>query len=165
MGSNPTVPTRVADVRSRGCGQKVSHLSWAQGIEQVRFLPSPPDDENDRFEQPAAWWRAVLMQEPCVYCGEPAAGLDHIEPQSRGGRDAADNRAPACRRCDQLKANASLLVFLWAVDRARRTIRRRAVGRARHGHQKLTVQQEIGMLKCSVRGDIKRIQPDVAPIA
>lgn len=63
-------------------------------------------------------WREVLSYDPCVYCGGEARGLDHIQPQSRGGVDNWTNRAPACRKCDNLKGNASLLFFLVAVARA-----------------------------------------------
>lgn len=48
-------------------------------------------------------WRSVLMLDPCVYCGDKAAGLDHIRAATRGGQDGWENRAPACSRCDQEK--------------------------------------------------------------
>lgn len=71
-------------------------------------------------------WRAVLMRDPCVYCGGEARGLDHIVASSRGGSDGWQNRAPACDACDSDKANASLLVFLYACRTGEvRTARRR----------------------------------------
>lgn len=71
------------------------------------------------------WWRAVLMADPCVYCGDKAAGLDHIRPRARGGSDQWDNRAPACRDCDTEKRDSSLIVFLLAEQLATRQIAKR----------------------------------------
>lgn len=65
-------------------------------------------------------WRAVLMADPCVYCGGRPTGMDHIHPQSAGGRNGWENRAPACARCDQAKGSTPLVLFL-LVTRRRRT--------------------------------------------
>lgn len=70
-------------------------------------------------------WRRALLNDPCVYCGDTAVGLDHIVPSSRGGSDHWTNRAPACRDCDQIKGNTDLLVFLLAEEFAKRTVARR----------------------------------------
>lgn len=52
----------------------------------------------------------------CVYCGEPLGidnhSLDHVVPTSRGGRNDADNTAPACRFCNHAKANLTAAEFL-----------------------------------------------------
>jgi 5-methylcytosine-specific restriction endonuclease McrA len=70
-------------------------------------------------------WRAVLMGDPCVLCGLPADGLDHIVPAAGGGSDGWANRAPLCFRCDQMKASAPLVVVLLMLKRAHgRTDRR-----------------------------------------
>lgn len=70
-------------------------------------------------------WRAVLVQDPCVYCGGTATGLDHIQASSRDGADGWANRAPACRVCDELKGPAGLLWFIVAKQRAARQVSRR----------------------------------------
>lgn len=70
-------------------------------------------------------WRAVLMLDPCVYCGYEPRGLDHILAASNDGSDGWQNRAPACEGCDTAKANAPLLFWLWAMERARRRVMRR----------------------------------------
>lgn len=70
-------------------------------------------------------WRRVLMADPCVYCGDPADGLDHIVPAARGGVDGWSNRAPACTACDQRKRDVSMTMFLLAGVIAERRIRRR----------------------------------------
>lgn len=74
----------------------------------LRKIKNGRDRETERI------YRQVLMTDPCVYCGEPPTGLDHIHPKSRGGRDGWENRAPACAKCDDAKGTASVLVFLIA---------------------------------------------------
>lgn len=71
-------------------------------------------------------WRAVLMREPCVYCGDDVDGLDHIVPRSDGGVNGWINRAPACSRCDNLKASMPAAVFLVLLNQARLRVERRA---------------------------------------
>ena len=45
----------------------------------------------------------------CAYCGRPVpyedASLDHVIPQSQGGKATWDNLVNACRRCNAKKAN------------------------------------------------------------
>jgi hypothetical protein len=57
-------------------------------------------------------YKKVLMRDPCVYCGAKPTGLDHIQPESKNGPNNWQNRAPACRTCDQAKGNQLLLHFL-----------------------------------------------------
>jgi hypothetical protein len=70
-------------------------------------------------------YRKVLLQDPCVYCGKPAEVLDHIWPRSRGGGDGWENRAPTCKGCDEVKRNASVVVFMLAGELAWRRVARR----------------------------------------
>lgn len=65
-------------------------------------------------------WREALLQDPCVYCGRPSEGLDHIKASTKGGSDHWENRAPACARCDNAKGNAPLLVFMVLYHKAGR---------------------------------------------
>lgn len=51
----------------------------------------------------------------CVYCTAPAEVLDHVIPIARGGADAEDNLAPACRACNASKHCKPLLI--WLLDR------------------------------------------------
>ncbi|MGE3404529.1 MAG: HNH endonuclease [Vicinamibacterales bacterium] len=62
-------------------------------------------------------WRAVLRRDPCAYCGGPAGTIDHIRPTGRGGRNGWQNETSACERCNNAKADRTLL--LWLVSRAR----------------------------------------------
>lgn len=57
-------------------------------------------------------WRAILLGDPCVYCGAPADGLDHIQPRALGGGNGWINRAPACFACDHEKMHRPLMRFL-----------------------------------------------------
>jgi 5-methylcytosine-specific restriction endonuclease McrA len=50
----------------------------------------------------------------CAYCGikgkiEP----DHIVPLSRDGSNSIDNIVPCCERCNDLKHNTPLLIWMW----------------------------------------------------
>ena len=47
----------------------------------------------------------------CVYCGDnnrKTLTLDHVIPQSKGGKDSWDNLVTACRRCNGEKSNLTL---------------------------------------------------------
>lgn len=44
----------------------------------------------------------------CGYCGRKADTVDHIHPQSRGGRDQWLNTVAACKPCNSLKADKLL---------------------------------------------------------
>lgn len=49
--------------------------------------------------------RAVFARDEyrCQYCGDRADSIDHVVPRSRGGIDAWDNLAAACRPCNAHK--------------------------------------------------------------
>jgi hypothetical protein len=61
---------------------------------------------------------------PCPYCGEPMQfperrpSRDHIEPRSRGGTLAPDNRAIVCQRCNTDKGSRSLGRWVYRLCRA-----------------------------------------------
>lgn len=59
-------------------------------------------------------YAAVLLRDPCAYCGEPAVELDHIDPVSLGGSGTWDNLSGACRTCNARKNDQPLLMFLAA---------------------------------------------------
>jgi 5-methylcytosine-specific restriction endonuclease McrA len=48
----------------------------------------------------------------CVYCGALATGFDHLHPVSKGGRNIAENLAPACFPCNARKHNRPIWVML-----------------------------------------------------
>lgn len=44
----------------------------------------------------------------CAYCDAPAEHLDHVNPLSKGGADAAHNLLPACAPCNLTKSAKTL---------------------------------------------------------
>ena len=62
----------------------------------------------------------------CVYCGAPAASIDHVLPRSRGGIHQWENVVSACHRCNHVKADKTLKELGWKL----RTIPREPVGAA-----------------------------------
>jgi len=60
-------------------------------------------------------YMAILASGPCVYCGAPAAHVDHVRPLARGGWEHPDNLVPACQSCN-LSKHAALLTE-WRPDR------------------------------------------------
>ena len=56
---------------------------------------------------PAWTKRGVLRRDghACGYCGNSGDTVDHITPQSRGGRNTWTNTVACCYGCNQRKAN------------------------------------------------------------
>ncbi|QIW21302.1 phage replisome organizer N-terminal domain-containing protein [Bacillus thuringiensis] len=48
----------------------------------------------------------------CAYCGNAANTLDHLIPKSHGGLDTQENCVACCKRCNEMKTNRPLEVFL-----------------------------------------------------
>ena len=67
-----------------------------------------------RADPLAREYAAILLNDPCAYCGEPAVELDHIEPVSVGGAGTWDNLTGACRGCNASKNDRRLLAFVAA---------------------------------------------------
>jgi hypothetical protein len=59
----------------------------------------------------------------CVYCGDnnrKTLTLDHVIPQSKGGKDTWDNLVTACRRCNGEKSNLTLEEYGKEIPQPRR---------------------------------------------
>jgi 5-methylcytosine-specific restriction endonuclease McrA len=59
----------------------------------------------------------------CVYCGcdnRKTLTLDHVIPQSKGGKDAWDNLVTACKRCNSEKSNLTLEEYGKEIPQPRR---------------------------------------------
>ena len=63
-------------------------------------------------ERSARDYAAVLLGDPCSYCGGPADTIDHIEPTVFGGSQGWENLTAACRSCNSRKNANSLLLVL-----------------------------------------------------
>ena len=57
-------------------------------------------------------WCAVLLRDPCVYCGREADTIDHILCIKEGGTNDWANLAPSCRSCNSKKNTRPLLSWL-----------------------------------------------------
>lgn len=57
-------------------------------------------------------YRALILDDPCVYCGGQTQSIDHIEPVLTGGSDRWDNLAPVCGSCNSSKGTRPILAFL-----------------------------------------------------
>lgn len=64
-------------------------------------------------------WKAVLLADPCVYCGEAAQALDHIHPRARDGKSGWTNIAPACTAHNSMKSEYPLWWMLWRLNEQR----------------------------------------------
>jgi 5-methylcytosine-specific restriction endonuclease McrA len=54
-------------------------------------------------------YAAILLGDPCSYCGGVGGQIDHIEPVARGGSNEWDNLTAACGGCNRRKFTASPL--------------------------------------------------------
>ena len=50
----------------------------------------------------------------CFYCGDRADVVDHITPESRGGKSIKENLIAACNSCNLIKGNRTF--HEWARD-------------------------------------------------
>lgn len=83
-------------------GRRVMHPWRSEAIAQVAR----------RLRIPHVQIRDVMRRDPCAYCGEPSATLDHIVAQVNGGGDTWENLTGACLRCNTRKSAHGLLWFL-----------------------------------------------------
>lgn len=88
--------------------------SWRQR-RGARLKSNSPMDRSETID-----YRAVIVFDPCVYCGGQAAAVDHIQPVANGGADSWENMAPVCVSCNSSKQSKDLLQFLLYRDRKRR---------------------------------------------
>ncbi|MGH3499329.1 MAG: HNH endonuclease [Nocardioidaceae bacterium] len=50
--------------------------------------------------------RVILAGDPaCYWCGEPATTADHLVPRSHGGHNDLSNYVPACKPCNDARAD------------------------------------------------------------
>ena len=52
---------------------------------------------------PPEVYAAIRASGPCVYCGNQATDVDHVQPLALGGRAHESNLVPACRSCNASK--------------------------------------------------------------
>lgn len=97
-------------------------ISDTRYLEQMRT--ERPEQYRDRWTRDSNVRRARKLGAPrapysrseifarwdgqCCYCNAPAEHLDHVNPLSRGGADAAHNLVPACAPCNLSKGAKTL---------------------------------------------------------
>lgn len=55
---------------------------------------------------------ALLLNDPCCYCGGPGGSIDHILPLAAGGTSESHNLTASCLSCNASKCDTDLLGFL-----------------------------------------------------
>lgn len=93
----------VAIVEEARADRRIGPYPWPVVLRLVRYVKTA-----FRYARTPAWSkRAVLRRDrhTCGYCGEVAHTVDHLLPQSRGGRNSWVNTVAACTRCNHRKAN------------------------------------------------------------
>jgi 5-methylcytosine-specific restriction endonuclease McrA len=63
-------------------------------------------------DRDAAEYAALLRNDPCVYCGDACAQIDHIVPLVHGGATSWDNLTASCASCNASKCADPLLGFM-----------------------------------------------------
>jgi 5-methylcytosine-specific restriction endonuclease McrA len=79
-------------------------------------IPGSAPDDLDR-ETPSRRWKEALRRDPCSYCASWGGTIDHIVPRLRrtlgfGQPQTWLNYTGSCKRCNEAKADSSLLFFL-----------------------------------------------------
>lgn len=64
------------------------------------------------MDQETREYIAVLLRDPCSYCGGPGGTIDHIIPVAAGGTNHWSNLTSACMSCNSSKNDLGLLAFL-----------------------------------------------------
>ena len=57
-------------------------------------------------------WRESLHKitnNKCIYCGDESQSLDHLHPQSKGGKSVTSNCVPCCLKCNGKKSDNEVL--------------------------------------------------------
>lgn len=71
-----------------------------------------------RYIDDASWLTCLtFFNGECAYCGKSNEGLtaDHLVPRSKGGENSVDNIVPACKGCNEAKADKEWREFLMSL--------------------------------------------------
>ena len=93
----------VAIVEEAQEGRKIGPYPWPIVLRLIRYVKT-----TFLYAQSPAWSkRGVLRRDHhrCAYCKGKAETVDHLLPQSRGGRNTWLNTVAACAGCNHRKAN------------------------------------------------------------
>lgn len=113
-------PSRIA-VRARAKEWRAKKLTENPEAFRARaseWAKAYRDRKDAAGPEPTAEQKAALIAEyagTCAYCVTGKAEcLEHVQPLTRGGVNAIENRVPSCLRCNNIKKDRPLLVFLAA---------------------------------------------------
>jgi hypothetical protein len=93
----------VAIVEEARDGHQIGPYPWPLVLRLLRYVKT-----TFIYARTPAWSkRAVLRRDRhlCAYCSGGADTVDHLLPQSRGGKNTWLNTVAACTRCNNRKAN------------------------------------------------------------
>lgn len=93
----------VAIVEEARVGHRIGPYPWPVVLRLLRYVKT-----TFVYARTPTWSkRGVLRRDghTCAYCGSPADTVDHLLPQSRGGKNTWLNTVAACTRCNNHKAN------------------------------------------------------------
>lgn len=83
-------------------------IPFPRVIQLTRYVYVPYESRPREDVSDLASRRDILDRDKhtCVYCGKAGADtVDHVQPQSRGGRSSWENLAASCRRCNHTKSD------------------------------------------------------------
>lgn len=98
----------VAVVREAFTGETFGPYERPRAIELVRYVYQRWIVYPAHGAGTATYSRSAVLRRDrhrCVYCGRPAATVDHVLPVSRGGPSSWDNVVAACAPCNGAKAD------------------------------------------------------------
>jgi 5-methylcytosine-specific restriction endonuclease McrA len=94
---------------------KRNRAAWFAANPQKRF-----EMRVKRRNYLAGHWQVTskeinkLYAQPCFYCGQPSAHIDHVVPLSRGGEHRIGNLVGACAKCNLSKHDKFIVEWnLW----------------------------------------------------
>lgn len=93
----------VAIVEEARADHTIGPYPWPLVLRLIRYVKT-----TFLYARTPPWSkRGVLRRDrhTCAFCGDLAETVDHLLPQSRGGRNTWLNTVAACRRCNNSKAN------------------------------------------------------------
>ena len=93
----------VAIVEEARDGHRIGPYPWPLVLRLLRYVKT-----TFIYARTPGWTkRGVLRRDhhTCAYCGVRADTVDHLLPQSRGGRNVWLNTVAACNACNNRKAN------------------------------------------------------------
>ena len=90
----------VAEARE---GHVIGPYPWPVVLRLIRYVKT-----TFLYARPPGWTKRGVLQRDrhtCAYCGDHATTVDHVLPQSRGGRNTWTNTIAACEPCNRAKAD------------------------------------------------------------